>query len=446
MSAHPRLLIVAVLLGSCSTVTISRAAGPDDRVSGTSPVTITSLPPMTAATPTTAPPPASTSADPPPATATTAAPSDLKGIVLTPDGDPLRFAVVSAGGDTVTTKANGRFAFEDVPAGWVRVDRPAWLSQRVMWDGAGPLRVTLEPRIVRGVRAIPDVAGDPARFSALLDLVEGTVINAIVFDSKDETGHVRYETAVPEALEMGAVDPVYDTGEVLAAVEERGLYAIMRVVTFEDVLWTARDPGAKLAGWWVDPRDRANWAYPLGVAEEACRLGFDEVQFDYVRFPTGETAAIAQAEEPATADERVAAIRAFLTAARKRLHPLGCAVSAAIFGITMSSSGDEGVGQRPDELSHAVDALSPMIYPSHYAPGWIGFEDPNEHPTALTAHALDTGGSRMRADTVLRPWLQAFFYTPDQIRAAIAAAEDRGCGWILWNAASNYTKAAIPEG
>ena len=154
------------------------------------------------------------------------------------------------------------------------------------------------------------------------------------------------------------------------------MYAITRLVTFEDQVWVTADPDAKLAGLWIDATNPENWEYPLAIAVEACQLGFDEIQFDYVRFPAGRTAEAAQARRPLTADERVAAIAAFLTEARTRIHAAGCALSADIFAIVVSSPTDEGIGQRPEELSAAVDAISPMVYPSHYSPGWLGFPDP----------------------------------------------------------------------
>ena len=123
---------------------------------------------------------------------------------------------------------------------------------------------------------------------------------------------------------------------------------------------------------------------------------------------------------------------------------MGCAVSADIFGIVASSPTDEGIGQRPDELSAVTDALSPMIYPSHYSPGWLGYDDPNDHPGPVTANALDGALPRMASGSVLRPWLQAFYYSSAQIKAAIAEAEGRGVGWILWSASGSYSKNSLP--
>jgi hypothetical protein len=127
------------------------------------------------------------------------------------------------------------------------------------------------------------------------------------------------------------------------------------------------------------------------------------------------------------------------------LHPQGCAISAAIFGIVASSPDDQGLGQRPEELSAQVDAISPMVYPSHYSPGWLGFTDPNEHPYDVTADAIGDATPRLHETSSLRPYLQAFWWSNEQIRRSIQAAEDAGTGWLLWNILSNYDRDALPS-
>ena len=354
--------------------------------------------------------------------------------------------MIAVGEAETTTGADGTFLLAGVPAGTVTVSRPAWHGIEVPWGGEAHIDVTLQPRVVRALRISSYVAADQAQFEAVLDLAERTAVNSLVFDTKDETGYVLYDTGVPEAAELGSIRPMYDVEAHLATAKERGFYTITRVVSFEDQVWTRAAPEAKFAGRWIDARDPANWEYPLGLAVEACELGFDEIQFDYVRFPAGQTAAAARISNPTTQAERLDAIQGYLTEARSRLHPMGCAVSADIFGIVLSSPDDQGIGQRPEEVSQVVDAVSPMIYPSHYSNGWLGFEDPNDHPGPVTADALDSGAPRLESPALMRPWLQAFWWTNSQIAASIAEAEKRGFGWILWNAAGNYSESALPAG
>ncbi|MGH8914302.1 MAG: putative glycoside hydrolase, partial [Acidimicrobiia bacterium] len=129
---------------------------------------------------------------------------------------------------------------------------------------------------------------------------------------------------------------------------------------------------------------------------------------------------------------------------RDRLQPLGCAMSADVFGIIVSAGNDQGIGQRPEELSRHLDAFSPMVYPSHYSPGWLGFDDPNDHPYDVTTGAIEDAQRRIEDGVVLRPWLQSFWWTEEEIRRSIQAAEDHDVGWLLWNAVSNFSRAAIP--
>lgn len=422
---------VALVAAACTNSVAQEPASP----ATTAPTTTT----------TTLPPTTTTTAPPTTTTTTTIPVFDLTGSVTTSEGLPLPGAVVSVAGSEVTTGADGLFALTGVPADTVSVSRPAWLGIEVPWSGEPQLDVALEPRIVKGLRVSNHVAADADKFAALLDLAERTAVNALVFDTKDESGFVLYETEVEAAAELDSVRPVYDVRAHLAETKARGFYAITRVVSFEDQVWAKADPGAKLADRWIDPRDPENWEYPLGLAVEACELGFDEIQFDYVRFPAGANAAAAQSSNQTTQETRLRAIQAYLEEGRARLHPLGCAVSADIFGIVLSAPNDQGIGQRPEEVSAAVDAVSPMIYPSHYGNGWLGLEDPNDHPGPVTADALDDGAPRLHAPALMRPWLQGFYWTSSQIAASIAEADERGFGWILWNAPGNYSESALPK-
>jgi hypothetical protein len=288
------------------------------------------------------------------------------------------------------------------------------------------------------------VAADDDAFAHLLDLVSNSTINTLVFDTKDETSKVLYASNSEFAAAIGSVDPKYDVEKRLAQAKDAGLYTITRIVTFEDSIWTRERPEHKLAGTWIDPANRDGWEYPLQLAEEACGLGFDEIQFDYVRYPSGRAAAVARKNHPTTQDERVATIGAFLTEARDRLRPLGCAISADIFAIVLSAPNDQGIGQMPEAVSGVLDAVSPMIYPSHYSDGWLGFPQPNDYPGPVVADALDSGMPRLSGNTLMRPWLQAFYYDGSQVKAEITEAESRGAGWILWNAGGNYAESWLP--
>ncbi len=366
------------------------------------------------------------------------------GKVVDPSGVVVPGATVTIGPADLTTGSDGTFTFEATEPEPFLVTKRGWTEAMVPWDhGSAFFVVTINPKKVRGLRVGAAAAGDDAHFERLLKLADDTAVNAFVFDTKQEGGTVVYDTSVGEAHDIGAVDVWYDPVARLAETHARGLYAITRIVVFEDAVRVKARPDEKLAGTWIDPMVETARYYNIDLAIEACELGFDEIQFDYVRFPAGRTARVS-GQLSLTEDERVAAIEGFLAEARSVLTPMGCSTSAAVFAIVVSVSDDQGLGQKPEELSAQLDALSPMVYPSHYSNGWLGFDDPNDHPYAVTADAIDDALPRMAPGARLRPWLQAFWWTNSQIRASIQAAEDRGVGWILWNVRSNFDRAALP--
>jgi len=368
----------------------------------------------------------------------------VSGHVTNADGSPLARARVSLGESTAMTGPDGWFELEVMAPGSIDVAKPGWESVEIPWqDGHPSVSAVMSPLRIRGIRVGGEAAGDDAMFQSLVDLADRSAINAFVFDTKQEGGDVLYRSSVPEATEIGAVKPAYDPAERVAQAHEAGLYTITRIVTFEDALRAAARPEEKLAGPWLDPRSASAGAYNLALAQEACDLGFDEIMFDYVRFPSGSTAKVTGQLEMSQ-DERVTAVTSFLAEASRLLNPMGCAVSAAVFGIVVSTSDDQGLGQRPEELSGHVDVLSPMVYPSHYSPGWLGYDDPNGHPYDVTSAAIIDGQARIDEGALLRPWLQAFWWNDAQIRSAIQAAEDLGSGWTLWNVRSNFDLEALP--
>jgi hypothetical protein len=370
--------------------------------------------------------------------------TQLLGKVLSVDRVPVSGATVSVGVDTATTAPDGWFDLMVPTPGPVRVDKPAWIGADVAWDGSSDfVEVAIEPLRIRGLRVDGGAAGDDAHFEQILELADATAVNALVFDTKQEGGRVFYDTSVDLAHESGAVVEAYDPRERIAQSNEAGLYTITRIVAFDDDFWGEARPEVAFEGGWINPTVTEGWEYPIALAEEACELGFDEVQFDYIRFPSEDAAQSSGQLDMAEAD-RVAVIEGFVHAASERVRAKGCAVSADVFGIIVSVGNDQGIGQRPEQMTRHLDAFSPMIYPSHYSPGWLGLDDPNQHPYDVTSDAIEDAKARIEPGVILRPWLQAFWWTNEEIRRSIQAAEDHGVGWILWNAVSNFDLAAIP--
>jgi len=317
----------------------------------------------------------------------------------------------------------------------------------------------LEPRAapseLRGVHVAMPLA---SRFEAYVRMRK-LGLNTIEIDVKDENGEVAFTApAVPLARRIGASRPYYDPAFVARRAEQSGLYLIGRVVVFEDPLLAERLPGLAIhsrAGgvWrsgtglgWGNPYDERVWKYNVDVAEAAVRAGFDEIMFDYVRFPTDGN--LAQAAFPGRVREsRTRTMARFLTYATRRLHPLGAQVSVAVFGL--AASRDLGVGQKPGALASLVDALYPMVFPSHYPRGALGLAAPEAHPAQAVARSLAAFRQALRGRPVrLVPWLQDFSlvrsYSAADVRAEIRAARSFGAqGFLLWNPSGRYTARAL---
>lgn len=412
--------LVAVVLASCTGAT----------------VTTESVPTTTSTT--------STSTTTIPTTTTTEQTINISGRVVDDEGDPVARAFAILDDQVAVTGPDGWFNLTTAVPMPLTVSKPGWTTTELVMDEETTYyEAAIEPVTIRGLRVAAEAAQSDEAFAGLLELADTTAVNALVFDTKTEAGHILYETRVEAAHEIGAVNVFYDPVERIEQAHAAGLYTITRVVAFEDDVRAKARPDERLVGPWLDPASETARGYVLDIAEEACELGFDEIQFDYVRYPSGR-AAEQSGQRDLTQQERLEAVGGFLSQARDRLHPMGCAVAAAVFGIVTSSPDDQGLGQRPEEVSAQVDVLSPMIYPSHYSPGWLGFEDPNDHPYDVTADAISDAIPRLHETTRLRPYLQAFWWSNEQIRRSIQAAEDAGTGWLLWNILSNFDQAAFP--
>jgi hypothetical protein len=314
-------------------------------------------------------------------------------------------------------------------------------------------------REVRGLYITSWVAGIK-RYREIADGLAGTGLNALVIDTKDCTGKVGYDSAVPLALEIKARERrMRDLGAVIAYAKERNIYTIARIAVFQDPVLAAAKPelAVKTAQgeiWtdnkgqtWVDPASRKVWEYNLDLAKEAANRGFDEVQFDYVRFPTdgklkGVVYPIYRGEAP-----KHQVIREFFQFLDRELKPLDVIVSADIFGLTTVAEDDLNIGQRIVDLAPYVDFLCPMVYPSHYPAGYLGFKNPAEQPYKVVYDSCMRGLDKLKGQRArLRPWIQDFDlgarYDRRMIFEQIQALRDAGAfGFCAWNARNVYTIA-----
>src|SRR5947209_1653705 len=306
----------------------------------------------------------------------------------------------------------------------------------------------------------------------LVRLADETEINAFVIDVKDDTGCLLYPSAVPTAEQIGANKCVRakDAKARLDTLAAHGLYPIARIAVAKDPLLAERKPSWSVKDrdtgglWrdpiniaWVDAYNDSVWVYSAQLAQEAPRVGFQEVQFDYVRFPDEPRERMATAIFPAhrAGQTQREAVREHVALLKDRLKPYGVPVTFDIFGLTASvTTGDLGIGQVWEDFVNVADVVLPMVYPSHYYRGAFGYTWPNGQPYRVVRYALTDALQRSRphpAAAEIRPFLQAFTlgrrlprYAPSQIRDQIRAAEDLGItSWVLWNPRSVYQRESL---
>ncbi len=324
---------------------------------------------------------------------------------------------------------------------------------------------------VRGIYVTGPMAGNEA-MDGLIALADQTELNAMVIDVKNDDGNITFKMELPAVEEMGAgIRYIPDIGALMAKLKEHGIYTIARVVCFKDPCLAAYRPELALkkpdgtlvtdanGNAFVNPYREETWEYIVDVSEKAAELGFDEIQFDYVRFPIGEDADAADYGVDMTVYTKEQAITDFLTYATERLHEKGVVVGADVFGTIIGSETDiERVGQNYQTIGATIDVLSPMVYPSHYDNGVFGLDVPDAHPYETVLHALEGSVRELEPvpdeeRAIVRPWLQSFTaswvegyisYDGEEIRAQIDAVYDAGYEeWILWNATNRYSAEGL---
>jgi len=309
------------------------------------------------------------------------------------------------------------------------------------------------------------------RFYDLVRLADRTEINAFVVDVKDDTGYLTYRSAVPTAIDIGANQQLRarDTEARLRVLREHGIHPIARIVVAKDPLLASRKPGwsvqhvngglwrDRLDFAWVDGFNDSVWIYAAQLASEAVRMGFAEVQYDYVRFPDEPESRLASALFPGRRESETKrqGIARNLRLLRQRTKPLGVPFTIDVFGLTTSARSDMGIGQYWEDLVTAADVVLPMVYPSHYMRGVYNLRHPNGEPYLVIRRAMQDALRRsapLGETAEIRPYLQAFTlgqprYTPQLVREQIRAAEELGLrSWVLWNPRSAYDPAIFrPE-
>lgn len=392
----------------------------------------------------------------------TAAARDVAGRVVDAEtGAGIADATVTAGKLVVSTDATGRFHI-DADGGTIGLRAPGYRRREVaVGDTADPpAPIALTPFAPKGLYLSFYGVGSKTIRDAALKLISETQLNTVVIDMKGDRGMIPYRSAIPLASSVGAqrIITVPDLPGLLRLFHDKGIYTIARIVVFKDDPLALAHPDLAVRQQdgsvfrdreglrWVDPTQHEVWDYDIAIAVEAAQAGFDEIQFDYLRFPDSRHIHF---PEPYNQETRTQAIAGFVDAARQRLVPYNVFLAVDVFGYICWNLDDTHIGQRLEDLLPRVDYLSPMLYPSGFQFGIPGDKNPVAHVYDIVRRSLDRVEERSKTSPVhLRPWLQAFrdyafdrrHFDAAEIRDQIRAAEDAGTdGWMLWNPRNVYS-------
>ena len=287
------------------------------------------------------------------------------------------------------------------------------------------------------------------KMDSISTILSETKVNTIVLDVKTDNGHILYDSNLQEVNELNNKRVKYDRSLLLEFKQEFNIYLIGRVVAFQDPYFaknfenssvidsTTNSPYSQNGQYFLDPGDKKARDYVLNIAIEACSLGFDEIQFDYIRYPDTNKKDLNYQNEN-TYENRIENINSFLRFSRDILNGMGCLVSADIFGYVLQTKADNGIGQHLETIAETVDFISPMVYPSHYSKGSFGYQDPNNFPYEVVSAALNDGINRGIEEEKIRPFLQGFWHDTQDVQLNIKAAENKNLDWIIWNNSSQY--------
>jgi hypothetical protein len=305
-------------------------------------------------------------------------------------------------------------------------------------------------------------AANTRRLKHLIGIADSTEINALIIDVKDEFG-LNYDSSDPMVKKnAGTQVKAHNLGALVDTIRAHGILPVARIVVFKDSVTARNNPNHTIrkadgTPWhdkkgqtWVNPYANAIWEYNFRVAEEAIKMGFGEIQFDYIRFPEPYKSLPPQVFPEQMGRTKPQVLGEFLTTARDRFAKLGVRTTADIFGLVTTVGGALEVGQKWEPIAQSVDVVLPMVYPSHYPPGSFQLPHPNADPYNVIHIAISRARERDEKLGItgehVRPWLQAFSigqpkYGPHELEEQKRAVYDSGYdGWVLWEPGSRYDK------
>jgi len=346
-----------------------------------------------------------------------------------------------------------------------------------------PEKLKNPPAVVKTVYATSWSAGNEAKINYLVDLIKKTELNAIIIDIKDYSGYIAFETNSPLIGSIGSEKvQIPNLNKLINKLHQENIYVIARITVFQDPVLAEKRPElavkSKKTGkiWkdrkglaWLDPASPEVWNYILILAKEADSRGFDELNFDYIRFPSDGD--LNDLVFPFYDEKKPMAgiIKEFFQYLSSNLRPGGVKISADLFGLSTINKDDLGIGQVIEDAAFYFDFVCPMVYPSHYASGFLGYQNPAAYPYEVIKYSMENAVKRLAALNLaqaatssavvsptpfpkiaqLRPWLQDFDlgadYNEKMVRLEKQAVVDAGVsnGWMLWDPKNIYTTAAL---
>jgi hypothetical protein len=328
------------------------------------------------------------------------------------------------------------------------------------------------PEIIKAVYLTSWSGGSATRINYVINLARDTDINAVVIDIKDFSGQLAYDTAIPEVEQYNGENiKIWNMSSTVRRLHEEGIYVIARVTVFQDPILAAARPDLAVqssstqSAWkdykglsWIDPAAQESWNYTVAIARDAASHGFDEINFDYVRFPSDgdlQDITFPFSDGKKLRQEILGEFFAYLKA-----NLADVKISADLFGLTTSSRDDLGIGQVIEVAYEHFDYVYPMVYPSHYANGYNGYANPAEYPYEVVKSSMEIALERLKVleqanpekqFAKLRPWLQDFDLGADydalMVQAQIQATKDGlgedYAGYLLWAPTNWYTAGAL---
>ncbi|MDB3983404.1 putative glycoside hydrolase [Acidimicrobiia bacterium] len=302
---------------------------------------------------------------------------------------------------------------------------------------------------IRGIYLNGYLFNNPTKRASIDEILTITDINTLVIDVKTDNGHILFDTDIDEVLDLSNERVKFTKDDIQKLRDIKDLYLIARLVVFQDPIFAKvfpdeavfdsrlNKPYSQNGQFFLDPSSTKVQNYIINIAVEACRLGFDEIQYDYIRYPDSNSQFM-QFDTKTDFENRVNIINAFLSKSRQLIQNEGCLLSADTFGYILTNKQDGGIGQNLETIVENVDFISPMVYPSHYSNGSFGYDNPNKYPyeviTAALTDALERGVNKDK----VRPYLQGFWHSNEDIKNNIKAASDLEMDWLIWNILSVY--------